>query len=705
MGTTTTRTGLIDETAGDGRTPTRRARLGPASLPDDRTLSPYTGWTRDHWVALATQLLDAARRHGSDNHARIHIPGEEGGYGHDVDGLEGFARTLLAAGFLAAGSEGAHLDPLEWYAEGFRHGPNPLLDPSRRWVRPTEHDQAKVEAASLALVLWLTRPHLWDALSASTREMTVDYLAEWIHASYPKNNWVWFRLITEQFLKSVGGPWSRDDQEEDLAFQETCYAGQGWYRDGSERAFDHYNGWAFHVYPLLWCDMAPDDPDSVRLRPVFQARLDQYLADAQRMVGADGGMLAQGRSLIYRFASAAPLWMAAISGSTALPLGLARRAASGLTKNFTTHGTPDEQGLLSMGWYGPWRALAQSYSGPGSPYWASSGLLGLILPASHPVWTVTEEPLPVEVGDQVSACQAPGWLVSATRADGIVRVVNHGTDHALPDSGRADSPLYAHLGYSTATFPLLDADSWAAPVTQSVSLIDSRGRASHRSGFLALGTSVSTDGRTGIAASHAHPHWVDPDPVQTHHGSGLVGDSTWAGEMTVVSVVRGPWEVRAIHVDEASTRAERLRVGGWAMTGEQMVSTTSSDTVDGFACVETDTLVSSVGTLSSQARGGIQFHWDASPLGASSAVPYLDFPVRTGTWVSVLITLSGQVSPIAFSAGEKARTAADIHSTGSSIRAHIVWPDGVDTDSTLPVSFTTGRDDNQPHQRSNRNLK
>ena len=664
----------------------------PGDIAEDRIFSPYTGWTRSHWVALAEQLLSTARRYGTANHARIHFPGDVGGYGHDVDGLEGFARTFLAAGFLAAGSKGTNLGPLEWYAPGFRYGPDPTLDASQRWVRPSEHDQAKVEACSLALILHMTREYLWDTLDSRTQEMTVEYLAEWIHASYPMNNWVWFRLITEQFLKSVGGPWSREDQEEDLAFNESCYAGDGWYRDGAGRTFDHYGGWVFHVYPLLWCSMIPDDPESIRLRPVFQQRLDEYLCDLVHLIGADGGMLPQGRSLIYRFASAAPIWMGALTGSSAVGPGLVRRAASGVVKNFVTHGAPDEEGILSMGWYGPWRKLAQSYSGPGSPYWACKGLLGLALDEDHPVWTATEEPLPADEDDWVRAMPVPGWVVSC--ADGIPRVSNHGTDHAMLGSDRADSPLYANLAYSTATFPTLDEDSWVNPLAQSVCLVDSDGRASHRTGFEFLGAIAAPCHTVGMAASRARTHWVDPYPTQFLHGSGYVGDAVPAGIITVLSVVRGPWEVRSAYVEEASPEAEELTMGGWAIsagTDEEFTSAAwrTPQTVDdatpdddGYATVHTCTLVSSISAPGSV--GVVVFIQDASPLGIS-AVPTLSFPVRTGQWVSALITLSRQVSPE--NSAENTRIAADISSSESGISARVVWPDGVETRTTLPLGI------------------
>ncbi len=67
--------------------------------------APTAGWSRQDWTAAADRLLDAARSWASPSAARITPPGAEGGYGRDVDGLEGFARTLLLAGFRLAGED------------------------------------------------------------------------------------------------------------------------------------------------------------------------------------------------------------------------------------------------------------------------------------------------------------------------------------------------------------------------------------------------------------------------------------------------------------------------------------------------------------------------------------------------------------------------------------------------------------------------
>jgi hypothetical protein len=511
-------------------------------------LSPYTGYTRRDWARAADGMLLAVRPFASPDHARIDLPGRAGVYGPDSDGLEAFARTFLLAAIRLCGEDGA--DPhgfADWYATGLRAGPGV-------WPRPDRLDQAKVEASSIALGLHLSRPWIWDRLGDADRDRLTGWLAAVVGQHYPPINWVWFHLVVEAFLREAGGPWSQADVDRGLAVHESLYRGDGWYSDGHERAYDHYNGWALQVYPLLWAEMA-GDLCPPQLRQAWRERLGLFLDDAVHLVGADGSPLIQGRSLIYRFAAAAPFWTGAITGATELGPGLLRRACSGMLRHFAAHGVPDDRGLLTVGWYREWPAMAQAYSGPGSPYWAAAkGMLGLLLPASHPVWTAVEEPLPVERGDFRRAVRPPGWLVSGVRADGVVRVANHGTDHAVEGDDRTDAPLYARLGYSTATFP--------AGHDNAITLVRD-GLRSHRSGFRPLACTPD------VAASHARTHWVTGDDAAPDHGSGRSGDVVAGPPVTMASVVRGPVEVRLAVLDDVTgvTAGTVLEFGGWPTTG------------------------------------------------------------------------------------------------------------------------------------------
>jgi hypothetical protein len=301
-------------------------------------------------------------------------------------------------------------------------------------------------------------------------------------------------------------------------------------------------------------------------------------------------------------------------------------------------------------------------------------MLGLALPADHPVWLAEELPLPVEQGDYVRAIKAPGWLVSGTVADGVVRVVNHGTDHAVPGDTRGDSPLYARLGYSTATSPLLDHDSWADPHDQAVVLVDAEGRASHRSGMTVGATEVvDADGVTvGTGSSSGVVRWLTPDEVQKDHGSGWTGRHHDAGTVTVHSFVRGPWEVRLVRVDDVAEDRPpaALRLFGWAVAGTD-VDIVSTETPCARAGDGTRSKLTVL--LGRTADRGVSVHEDAGPLGPVAAVPWAQCPVVPGEWFAALLELARGTA--SWSVEPEVRLDLEGPTTWVTTR----WPDGART--------------------------
>ncbi|NEA97954.1 DUF2264 domain-containing protein [Streptomyces sp. SID13726] len=408
--------------------------------PDDHTLSPRTGYTRAHWEAAADSLLAAVEPYATEDRALYHFPGDHGSWsGRLSDGLEGYARTLLLAAFRQ--DETA----LQRYAEGLAAGV------SGAWPRIEDRSQPLVEAASIAFALRITRPLLWDRLDDAVRQRAAAWLSDALTAEAWPCNWELFPVTVAGFLASVGHEpeASRKAIGRGLERIEQWYVGEGWYTDGDGRKFDYYNGWAMHLYPVLHAWLAQDD----RLLDLYGGRLARHLDDYARLFGADGAPLHQGRSLTYRFATTVPLWLGALTGRTPLSPGETRRLASGALKYFLDRGAVDSHGLLTLGWHGPNPAVLQGYSGPASPYWASKGFLGLLLPADHEVWTAVEEPGPAERADAVTPVAPPNWLLQSTRSDGLVRLHNHGSEDVRYD------PYYTRLAYSTVTEPSSSYDN------------------------------------------------------------------------------------------------------------------------------------------------------------------------------------------------------------------------------------------------------
>ncbi|MFI0774069.1 DUF2264 domain-containing protein [Streptomyces sp. NPDC021212] len=515
----------------------------PFPLPaEDRATSPYTGWTRAHWEAAADGLLAAVTPYATPGRALYRLPGLRPSWsGARSDGLEGFARTFLLAAFRVAGARGA--DPhglLERYADGFATGTRrPGGDGPEDWPRIADRSQPLVESASIALGLRLTRPWLWDRLDDGVRQRVGAWLTDALTARPVPTNWELFPVAVGGFLAEAGvePEAARAAVSRGLDRIEPWYTGDGWYSDGANRAFDYYNGWALHLYPALEAWLSGDAERLAR----YGQRLAAHLADYAHLFGGDGAPLHQGRSLIYRFAAAAPLWLGALTGHTPLAPGATRRLASGALRYFLDRGAASGSGLLSPGWHGRYEGLAQPYSGPASPYWAAKGFLGLLLPEDHAVWTAREEPGPTTGGtDVLRPVPGPNWLLQATAADGLVRLHNHGSEH-LPPPGDPDQddPYYARLAYSTATGPV----PYGAAPDNHFGLL-SGDRVSLRTRLEPLGTGE------GWAASR--------------HRARVVGEER-PGEVRITGLVlaHGAAEVR-VHLVAGAPPGHAVRQTGWA---------------------------------------------------------------------------------------------------------------------------------------------
>ncbi|MFE4331063.1 DUF2264 domain-containing protein [Streptomyces sp. NPDC056831] len=531
----------------------------PIELPtDDRALSPHTGYTRAHWEAAADGLLKAAWQWATPGGALLDLPGRPSASGVRSDGLEGYARTFLAAAFRVAGADGK--DPHGWldrYADGLTAGTRtPGRDDAESWPLIRDHTvfgQPMVESASVAIGLRLTRPWLWDRLESGVQDRAEEWLRGALRHTPAPNNWYLFPYSVAAFLDSVG----RGDaetaraKERALDLLEGWYRGQGWYSDGDGRAFDHYNGWALHLYPVLDAHLSGD----AELSAHYGDRLREHLEGFSLLFGSDGAPIHFGRSLTYRFAAASSVALGAVTGHTPLTPGASRRVINGSLRYFLDRGATGTDGLLSLGWHGPHEATLQNYSAPASPYWASKAFVSLLAPDGHPLWTATEEPAPSEGLDRVLALPAPGLLVQSTRADGIVRLHNHGSDHVRPhegESGVQDDPLYSRQSYSTVTGPTSKAN-----VADNHLAVVVAGARSGRRAIRPLGAGGG-DG-WGWAASWHRPVFTSGAPMVP----GMRVES--------VTVVRGRYELRVHRVLGAPAGA-RVEQTGWATGRDDAVT-------------------------------------------------------------------------------------------------------------------------------------
>lgn len=518
--------------------------------PFDHGISPYTGFTRAHWEAVADSWLSQAFAYASQNHALFHLPGRHSQSGEQSDALEGYARTfLLAAPRIVGGGDTMHL--AQRYADGLvagtRRGGN------EEWLRGvdcvlplTGETQPIVEAANIALALHLTRDHIWQLLDDREQQQVIDWLEHHARLTPWPNNWVLFTAVVEAFLSSVGVDTSSYRSDRLVHWTESWHLGDGWYTDGARRNIDYYNAWVIHPFLWAWYDMVGADRDLDGAWR-WRQRFTQFGASYPRMFGANGGPVQQGRSLTYRTASLAAVWLGEMTGTSALSPGAVRRLTSGTLRYFIEAGVGVD-GPLSLGWGADsYLPMTQRYSGPGSPYFAGMGFLGLALPPDHPVWTSREEAQPSEDGDAATALPGVGWLIQSTKDDGIVRLLNHGSDHVSPPKQRETDEFYAKLAYSSHTAPGC-GEAFAAGVDAEFTTFDSAGVANRRR------------------------------KIRTHWASGNVAASRnayTAGDVVSASVVHGRFEVRAHLLDGGN--AATVREAGVLIADDVQPQTASDE--------------------------------------------------------------------------------------------------------------------------------
>ncbi|HLU55502.1 MAG TPA: DUF2264 domain-containing protein [Pseudonocardia sp.] len=145
------------------------------------------------------------------------------------------------------------------------------------------------------------------------------------------------------------------------------------------RAFDHHVGWAAHPYPVPVAHLRGDEEPPARLRPRLEESLGSFAATFDARLPALPGPLAgpPDRGAVGRRAGQVVGW-------TPLRPGRTRRIPSAGLRCLLDRGALIDD-LISRGWHGPHGATLQSYSGPASPYRASKGFVGPLLPATAPL--------------------------------------------------------------------------------------------------------------------------------------------------------------------------------------------------------------------------------------------------------------------------------------------------------------------------------
>jgi len=171
---------------------------------------------------------------------------------------------------------------------------------------------------------------------------------------------------------------------------DTWYKGDGVYGDGPSFHWDYYDSFVMHPMLLHILDtVSKSSPAWDSYKPAIMLRARRYAAIQERLISPEATFPPIGRSLCYRFGAFHLLAEMALRRQ--LPDSVSpEQVRSALTavmrRMIDAPGIFDDQGWLTVGFYGHQPSIAEPYISTGSCYLCSAVLLPLGLPATDRFW-------------------------------------------------------------------------------------------------------------------------------------------------------------------------------------------------------------------------------------------------------------------------------------------------------------------------------
>jgi len=328
---------------------------------DPVTANPLHGnplRTRADVEKALRDLFDPLLPYFSEGGARVRLDAAAAHFDRAAADLEGFARPLWGLVPLAAG--GGSFDHWELYRRGLANGTDP--DHPEYWGEVNSTDQRMVELAAIGFAMRLV-PHLvWAPLEQRDKDNLAAYLTHARQFDFADNNWKFFRILVDLGLEECGVEFDRSLTEKYLEELDGFYLGDGWYRDGNIRRIDHYIPFAMHFYGLIYARLARGDDKRVA---AYKERATLFAKDIRHWFDEDGGTLAFGRSLTYRFACGGFWGALAFADLEALPWGEIKGQFMRHLRWWADKPIANRDGVLSIGYGYPNLFMSESYNSAG----------------------------------------------------------------------------------------------------------------------------------------------------------------------------------------------------------------------------------------------------------------------------------------------------------------------------------------------------
>ena len=345
--------------------------------------------SRKDYEKVLFSLLSPLKERFSPEKARIRLYGAGATYKQDAVEMEAFARPLwgLVPYWMGGGRESGFE---EIYSRGLAAGTDPSS--AEYWGDTKDFDQRFVEMAPIAFGIFAVPEVLWYPLSIEERERAAAWLYTINDHTMSRCNWYYFRILVNLALRKHGMRYSKEQLESDFEYMESCYIGNGWYKDGVSGRTDYYSAFAMQYYAILTAWMLSEEaPEYAAL---IKSRAREFSKSFILWFDAEGRGLPYGRSLTYRMAQSS-FWAASLFlGVDAFDKSIVKGLINRNLRYWMCEDIADSDGILSVGYCYPNLTMAERYNAPGSPYWACKAFLFLALSESDSFWREDEAMYP-----------------------------------------------------------------------------------------------------------------------------------------------------------------------------------------------------------------------------------------------------------------------------------------------------------------------
>ena len=261
------------------------------------------------------------------------------------------------------------------------------------WSALKNNDQRIAELPALLFFLWKNQEEWKKNSSKEERQALMDWVCGYRTCRHADNNWNLFGVLIERFLISMGfdGDKNLETKLLERTLEFLCDKEEGhWFRDGAGGAVDHYNGFAFHFYLLLWLEVGGGEIEDA-LKQKLEAISLSFAEDYALLFDSNGRAVAYGRSMNYKMALLA-FWSMYIVHfrHSRISKGVSITVAARILKRgliwWEKQEILDENGLLVPGFAYRNAAVTEIYTASGSALWAAKVSLILMIDKKDSFW-------------------------------------------------------------------------------------------------------------------------------------------------------------------------------------------------------------------------------------------------------------------------------------------------------------------------------